>query len=309
MNRLFSDISLFVELANLKHFGKASSALKIPAATLSRRIGHLEKVLGTQLIVRNTRTFSLTAAGLELSQKATNLVGEAGAFCKNLTTCLSHSASLIRVSTPADLGDLMFQPLFSTYMQDNPGVRLELIFAQSPLNPQSEGLDIAFVVSHQIKQSDSSCKANHMCRFKRGLYASTGYLKSSPRIRSLFDLQSHRCLSFSLLKNPDKWEFSKGERRETVTVKSSFYSNSVGILAKTAAQDGGITVLPAFLAADPNFGNGLVQILPRWTAAEAHILAVVRNDTKSESVQKLLNFLRTHLKQFDDVDKRPSLGH
>lgn len=48
--RFLADLALFVEVANTGNFGRAAAALGMPASTLSRRIGALEKELGFQLI-------------------------------------------------------------------------------------------------------------------------------------------------------------------------------------------------------------------------------------------------------------------
>jgi len=45
--RFLADLALFVEVANTGNFGRAAAALGMPASTLSRRIGALEKELGS----------------------------------------------------------------------------------------------------------------------------------------------------------------------------------------------------------------------------------------------------------------------
>ena len=44
-------------------FSRSAQELKVPVSTLSRRISQLEQQCNTQLLVRNTRSLRLTAAG------------------------------------------------------------------------------------------------------------------------------------------------------------------------------------------------------------------------------------------------------
>lgn len=64
----------FFVLANLLNFSKAAEQLHITQPTLSQQITSMERELGKKLLIRNTRTVSLTQSGKQLLECAEPLV-------------------------------------------------------------------------------------------------------------------------------------------------------------------------------------------------------------------------------------------
>jgi LysR family positive regulator for ilvC len=57
------ELEIFLTLADLLHFGRASQACNLSASALTRTIQRLEEQVGQPLFVRNNRSVSLSAAG------------------------------------------------------------------------------------------------------------------------------------------------------------------------------------------------------------------------------------------------------
>lgn len=64
----------FLALAEHLHFGKAAASVNLAQPSLSRQIASLEQALGCELVVRNSRSVTLTAAGRELQRNASKVV-------------------------------------------------------------------------------------------------------------------------------------------------------------------------------------------------------------------------------------------
>jgi len=60
----FEAMSMLVTVTETGSLSAAGRALKVPLATLSRKITDLETLLGTRLLIRTTRKLTLTDAGM-----------------------------------------------------------------------------------------------------------------------------------------------------------------------------------------------------------------------------------------------------
>src|SRR5471032_2239519 len=97
-------MSLFVEVARTGNFSRAGDNLGMPVATLSRRIGAMERAFGVRLFDRSTRHVELTEAGRRYFERCAHLVDEARLAQESLFEVASRPAGHIRISLPVDLG-------------------------------------------------------------------------------------------------------------------------------------------------------------------------------------------------------------
>ena len=64
------DLRYLVALAEHKHFGRAAEACFVSQPTLSTQIKKIEDELGITLVERTPRRVLLTEAGMEIAQRA-----------------------------------------------------------------------------------------------------------------------------------------------------------------------------------------------------------------------------------------------
>ena len=67
-------LSYFVETVEKGSFSAAANHYYVPASSISRRIADLEAELGAQLLVRSTRSISLTEVGKQYYQQAQHIL-------------------------------------------------------------------------------------------------------------------------------------------------------------------------------------------------------------------------------------------
>lgn len=65
-----------VALAECENFNRAAKACFVSQSTLSTGIQNLEELLGVQLIERDNKSFIMTPIGLEVVQRARQLLSE-----------------------------------------------------------------------------------------------------------------------------------------------------------------------------------------------------------------------------------------
>jgi len=70
------DLSYLVAVAEHRHFGRAADACYVSQPTLSTQIKKLERELGVELVERNPRQITLTAAGEQVAERARVILQE-----------------------------------------------------------------------------------------------------------------------------------------------------------------------------------------------------------------------------------------
>jgi DNA-binding transcriptional LysR family regulator len=290
--RFLSDLALFVEVAKMRSFSRAASALGMPTSTLSRRVSALERELGIHLIHRSTRTFRLTDAGESCYRQSENLIVEAMRIQSDVSGLASKASGRIRAGVPFDLAQTIFLPLFARYMHDNPGLSIETLSISGHPNLQTENLDLAIWVGHQLRLPDTSFWSRRVGSFPRRLFASEVYLAKNKPIQDPTDLAEHSCVRFVYGEPMSEWELRREREHRTVKVSGLAAANSVGMVAKLSKEGLGVAILPDFLALHPGFGDGLVRVLSDWEAAPAHLFAVTPSQIQSSRVRKLVGFVK-----------------
>ncbi|MGM1061710.1 LysR substrate-binding domain-containing protein [Saccharothrix sp. Mg75] len=91
----------FVAVADELHFGRAAVRLKMTQPPLSRQIQKLERAVGAQLLVRDNRRVTLTAAGRVFLAQARRLLALADAAPEQARRVSSGSSGLLRVGFTA----------------------------------------------------------------------------------------------------------------------------------------------------------------------------------------------------------------
>jgi DNA-binding transcriptional LysR family regulator len=84
----------FVAVAEELHFGRAAERLYIAQPVLSRQIRKLEQELGTDLLVRTSRSVALTPAGLRVLDEAKRLLAAADATRRRIEHIAHGEATL-----------------------------------------------------------------------------------------------------------------------------------------------------------------------------------------------------------------------
>ncbi|HYQ38019.1 MAG TPA: LysR family transcriptional regulator, partial [Pseudomonas sp.] len=149
MNR-FDAMMLFVRVAELGSFSAAACQLGVARSVVTRQIAALEEHLGVKLMVRSTRSLSLTSAGsayLEKCRVILELVeeAEAGVMEERLTP-----SGQLRVSLPLSYGLRRLVPLLLEFSQAYPEISLAMDFSDRQLNLIEEGIDLSIRITGQL---------------------------------------------------------------------------------------------------------------------------------------------------------------
>jgi len=263
-----AELLAFAKSVESRSLSRAAAELRIPRATLSRRLARLEEKLGTRLLRRTTRSLKITDAGEALYRHARivlDAVREAEASIGRSDDAVRGN---LRVSLPPVVGPGLFD-LLSEFATAHPQIRLHSDFSTRHVDLQRDGYDVALRAGSHF---EPGLVARPLVRFQFLAVASPAYLAAHGTPTSLRSLRSHRCLM----------RFARGELPEThwivggrkVQLDGVFYSNSPELLARAAERGLGIALVPS-LAVQHRLDRGtLVEVLPSLLRSEGRIAVV-----------------------------------
>ena len=117
----------FVAVAEELHFGRAAERLNMTQPPLSRQIQKLERAVGVELLERDNRRVSLTAAGYAFLDDARRLVIAADRAPETARRIASGELGEIKIGFTAASGFSLLGPLLSEITEQMPQVHLDLV--------------------------------------------------------------------------------------------------------------------------------------------------------------------------------------
>ncbi|MBO9654240.1 MAG: LysR family transcriptional regulator [Agrobacterium tumefaciens] len=118
-----TSIRAFESAARLGSFRAAADELNLSASAVSHAIVKLERVLGTPLFERTTRTVRLTAAGQTLLTHASNAFEE---LRQGIEVVSSNRSHLLRLHCAPSYAAQVLSPRLPEFLNANPGIEVRL---------------------------------------------------------------------------------------------------------------------------------------------------------------------------------------
>lgn len=297
----FSNLYLLKVLAETRSFTKTAQRLRLSKATVSTRIGELERDLGVPLVRRTTRSVALTDAGAHLVAAISAGFAQIETGIADIQGLIEEPRGLIRLTSPVAFGRQKLAPILPRFLQRYPKVRLELDLNDRLVNLPRDGFDLA--VRH-VAAPPENYVAWPICPVKPLLVASEEYLKRHGTPQHPLDLQQHACLTYLRESNTVRWEFERKGRRKSperasVTVAGPLCVNNSEILREAALAHLGIALISDFSITHEIEQGRLRLILPEWQPIGffGEQVYAVRpwSPQVPKAVQCLVEYLRTEL--------------
>ena len=266
---ILASMRVFAAVVEADSFAGAADKLDLSRGMATRHVAELEKSLGVRLLNRTTRTLSLTAAGSDYYQRASQILGmveEAAASAAQESTV---PRGTLRVTASTALSNQHLYRVLSDYVQRYPGVSVELAASERMVDLVEEGFDVAVRVSSELAPG---LVARRLSPVRLAACAAPSYLRKHGVPKSPADLGRHNCLVYSYVSND--WRFRRKGVERTVRVSGNLRSNSSEVLLNAALEGLGVIFEPTFLTGGHVKEKRLVHILPDWESAEFTMFAV-----------------------------------
>jgi DNA-binding transcriptional LysR family regulator len=285
MDRLEA-MTTFVAVVEAGGFSAASRRLRIPLATVSRRVSELETHLRIQLLIRTTRSVALTETGQRYFDTARRLLDELEEAERLASGEYTAPRGELRIAAPVGLGRTYLAPIITEFLLAYPEVDIALQLGDEVINLADEGVDVALRVGDL---PDSSLRIIPLGEIRRVVCASAAYLKGSHPISAPDDLRRHECITFTALESAHEWTFRMGKTPRRIPVRSRLSVSVADAAADAAAGGLGITRLLCYQALPAIRARKLKLILRDFEPPPTPVSFVYR--TGRSMPQKLKAFI------------------
>lgn len=252
---------IFVKVVQFSSFAKAANAMKMPRSTVSKSITRMERETGTKLLIRSTRSLTVTAAGRKFYEASQGLIQQLEDAQKELYGQDNLLTGTIRITAPEDLGAFVISPALAKLSIAHPKLKFELLYSDRRIDLIKDGFDLAIRIG---RISDSGLKLKRAGEVFLIPVASPTYLKTNSKIKHPRNLSDHNCLSLNSEQTAERWTLRNGENTVHIPIQSKILCNQMSSLLRMALDHGGVALVPSYICSDYLENGQLTRVLPDW---------------------------------------------
>jgi len=266
MDQLYM-LRAFVAAARYQSFSKAAISLNVTTGSVSKAIAKLEGCIQTRLLLRTTRSVSLTEAAQPYYQSCCRLLEELDEANRRITRAREVESGTLRLVVHPMLMSDTFSRLVHGYLVIAPNVNLIVSVQDGAANLYDGRCDMAILPPYLVEQS--AVIRRTLARSQRIFVAAPAYLQHYGVPIAGADLTHHFVLLATNSRNRslDAVALIESGRAITVSPMSSMDGNE--ILLRSAALMGiGIAALPDTMVREDIDAGRLTHILPLCTTSD-----------------------------------------
>jgi DNA-binding transcriptional LysR family regulator len=241
----WDNLRIFLAVARSGSVAEAARLLEIDHSTVSRRLAHLETVIGIRLFDRAGRRLRINEAGERLQRTAEKLESHLIADLAVLETMNGSRAGTVRIGAPEGFGVGYLARRLGLLRERHPQIELELIALPQDYSLAAREADIAITLD---RPKAGNLAIRKLADYELRFFGTDAYHARHGRPEAIGDLTSHRLCGYipQLLHTEqlDYLDFDGLDLRPDM--------RSTSIVAQLAMVAGGhaIGILPSFMAAE-----------------------------------------------------------
>lgn len=272
MSDRWQEMAVFVRVAESGSLSRAARELKLSQPSVSRIVGTLEARLGTTLLLRTTRSISLTEAGALFLERSKHLLAEMEE-AEQAARGVDSLHGVIRLAMPVLYGTRAVIPALAAFLARHPDLRVEIVMSDARQNLIMEGVDVAIRLGVG-PLDDSSFGARRLALIERLVVAAPAYLAAHGSPANPGELAGHDCIVQHGVFGRESWRFTHNQTVTSIDVRAKLWINSApGILAAAVAGMG-IALATRVMAGEELRSGQLSQLLQAYRLDPAEVYAV-----------------------------------
>ena len=256
----FENVVPFVLTAEARSFATAARRLGVNPSSVSRAVARLEAQVGVKLLLRTSRSVSLTGEGqafLDLCREVLEKMDQARSVLAAARTDLS---GVLRVTLPLGLGSATIMPAMPRFMARHAELRLHASLTDRWVDLIQENFDVAVRIG---PLPDSGLFARKVGDSRFVVVGSPAYFAQQAPPQTLAEMSRHRCLRFMMSSGVERaWRFrpdASGAAQE-IDVPGYMTIDNGEALVRAAIAGLGIAYVPDYMARAPLAAGSLREL-------------------------------------------------
>ncbi|MQA41593.1 LysR family transcriptional regulator [Rugamonas aquatica] len=289
-------MQVFVRVVDKQSLTVAAQNSNLSVAMVSNYLKYLEDELGTALVVRTTRTLSVTEFGTYYYGICLNvlaMVRESGEVAANFT---GNPEGTLNLAAPRTFGVVALLPRLNAFYAQHPRIRIDVSLSDDIVDMNNTDYDAAIRLG---PLPDSNLVARPLRPYGLVLCASPDYLAANPPPSTPDDLAQHQCIAtyfdhktvWNRLQTT--WAFiGADDATHQVNVPFKMQVNDAQGVCALVLQGAGIAVLPEILARPWLQSGQLLRLLPEYRLPDRAMHLVYRKmDSMPSKLKAFITFL------------------
>jgi DNA-binding transcriptional LysR family regulator len=265
------DLEVFTVVADAGSFSAAGRRLDLAPSSVGRIVDRIEGRLGVRLLLRTTRSLTLTAEGAAYLAAARRILSD----LRETEQAIADQGSprgRLRVSTSILYGRMFLVPLLGDFVRRYPGILLDIDLTDAVVDIAAGQADVCVRFG---PLPDGPLTARKLGETRKVIVASPDYLarRGTPTVPE--DLHGHDCLVFNFRRASPTWPFRRDGRDYALTIRGSVEANNGETLGQLAAAGVGIARVGAETVRDTIRTGDLVPLLEAFNPGDVEEINAV----------------------------------
>jgi DNA-binding transcriptional LysR family regulator len=264
-------MEIFVRVVDARSFSAVAKQLGVGQPAISKTVAQLEERLGVRLLVRSTRSLSLTDAGRSFYENAKAAIDGVN-HAEGVARGAGGLSGTLRVSASVCFSRIHVMPRLPEFLAQHPSIDVNLIVNDRFVNLADEGVDLALRTG---SLTDTSLNIRRIGQSHRHVMATSAYWKTNEKPKTPDDLLAHECVILEREgKLFDEWLFRKGALESTMKMRGRLKVSAGEGLREAVLSGLGIAIVSEWLFS-PELASGAVEsALDDWALPMQDLWAV-----------------------------------
>jgi DNA-binding transcriptional LysR family regulator len=264
-------LEIFAAVATAGSFSGAGRSLGLTPTAVGRTVDRIEARLGVRLLLRTTRTLTLTAEGQAYLGVARRILTDLD-DAEQAIADQGAPRGRLRVSAALSHGRLCVVPLLGAFVQLYPHILVDISLTDAVVDIAGGQADVGIRFG---PLADSPLTARKLGETRRVIVAAPDYLARHGTPRVPQDLLGHNCLGFNFRRAEPIWPFRHDGEDHVLSVHGSIEANNGETLGQLAVAGVGVTRVGAFSVVDDLAAGRLVPLLEAYNPGDVETINAV----------------------------------